>query len=180
VSISDYVQPTYLGSGARVYRASTTTISPVTTSGASQLLPTTFFDNTDKSTADITVDLTNGKFTVSNAGWYKATVRVANNGTNGFQPSGAGGSLSISPLLYKNGSINQWGNPAFAYFTQTDGAVGGVNALWLTFDVYLAANDYVQFGYNNSAGASSTPKFVGESTGAKTYFSIELMNRSIA
>src|ERR1700747_3266858 len=64
-SVADYVSPPYVGSGARIYRSSTTQVTPIYTT-ATQTLPASFFDTTDKNTADITVDLTNGKLTVAN------------------------------------------------------------------------------------------------------------------
>jgi hypothetical protein len=176
ISMSDYVVPTYIGSGAHIYRSSTSAVTIIKTA-TSQLLPTSLFDNTEKSTADITVDLTNGKFTVANAGWYGFTFRAA---LNAPLTSGGGGSSRIQQywLLYKNGSIHKWGN---SYFSVVDSAsvTHGVDAVFNSGEVYLAAGDTIQMGYNNGAALhSSSGNFVGDATGGKTHFEISLLNRS--
>jgi hypothetical protein len=173
VSISDYVVPTYVGSGARMSRHATATVTPNTSSGTTQLLPTSFFDTNEQATSDITVDLTNGKFTASVEGWYRVCYRIQfdQNMVVTWNPTQA------APILYKNGSVYEYGHSVSAFFYA--GFTSGEINFYSSHVVYLKANDYVQVGYHNFT-ATGTYHFVGESTGAQTYFDIVLMNRSLA
>ncbi|MBO0882211.1 MAG: hypothetical protein J2P17_18115, partial [Mycobacterium sp.] len=173
-AVADNAPPTLVGSGARIYRASTTQVTPTYTAGSITLLPSSFFDTLDKNTPDITVSLTNGEFTVANAGWYKVTFGIEISG-------GTQGSIAITlvGVLYHNGSAAQWGNGAMvAYYAPLSFTP---TRLWSTFDIYLSAGDSVQVGYVNDGGATpNTYKFLGEATGQKTFLDIALMNRSLA
>ena len=174
IAMSDYVVPTYIGSGARIHRAATGSVSP-TRSASSNLLPNSLFDNISQSTADITVDLTTGKFTVSNAGWYRVTARI---GSGGVVTPGGGSSADQCLLLYKNGSIAHWGQSHASMYPSSGSVYVGYYALFGSFDIYLAAGDYVQIGYNQTTTIANTWTLIGEATGAKTYFEIALLNRS--
>jgi hypothetical protein len=159
-NVADNSTPGTTGSGAFIYRTSTTQVAA---SSGSFLLPTSFFGNTKFSTSDITVDLTNNKFTVARPGLYMCVMRVQINSVS---------AATLTPLLYKNGSIDTWGAPWWG--TSADGT--GPNAAWSLFPVQLAANDYVQPGYNSTSSLSN--QFYGEATGVKTYFSISAASRS--
>jgi hypothetical protein len=176
ISMADYVIPTYIGSGARITRTSTTQIAA--SSSGSQLLPTSFFGNTDKNTADITVDLTNGKLTVDNEGWYHVRLRLQY--ASFLIANGDGAQGRASALLYKNGSIAEWGGGTFGFLSNASGFSGGVGGMAVSsaFLIYLAAGDYIQAGFNNNTALNSGSKFLGEATGVQTYFEIALLNRS--
>jgi hypothetical protein len=73
VLISDYVPIVYEGSGARMYRTST---SAVAASSGVNLMPSSFFSVVGAETDDITCDLSTGKFTVSQSDWYHVSFRV--------------------------------------------------------------------------------------------------------
>ncbi|MCT7372928.1 hypothetical protein [Mycolicibacterium llatzerense] len=167
VLVSDYIIPTYVGSTACVHRTSTSTVS-LGSSGNNYVLGSSFFGVVDKATGDITVDLANSKFTVSQEGTYEIGIRsIIDMG------SGTASAQAITPLLYVNGSIAKWGGESFRYRILGDnGAIyaGDMTAMYSTFRVYLNAGDYVQPGWNNRNVGGGT--LTGEATGTKTYFDI--------
>lgn len=175
ISMSDYVVPTYIGSGGRMTRTLTTQVAQTTTA-SSNLLPANFFGVVDKVTADITADLSTGKFTVSNAGWYRMSMRYQLSAN--FTTTGTA-FMTQTPLLYKNGSIAEWGPPQWSRIDSTFANGSGPLSVWGSFEAYLAAGDFVQVGYNNSAALfASGGKMIGEAGGVQTYFEIALLNRS--
>jgi hypothetical protein len=175
IILSDYVIPTYVGSGARMYRTNTAVVTLSAAVSTDTLLSTgSFFGVTGESTADITVDLTNGKFTVANAGWYMISAHV------GITLSTVQSSETIvAPILFKNGASFQHGNS-----TNAGNASGGTGApggdLTGAWNVYLAAGDNVQLGYVYLASKSSNAQTaLGEASGKRTWFQIALINRSL-
>jgi hypothetical protein len=79
----------------------------------------------------------------------------------------------VTPLLYVNGSLAKWGDPAMAvYVVGNNGSLwrSKPDAMFSTFIVYLQAGDYVQPGWNNQHISSGT--LTGEATGTETYFDI--------
>ncbi|SLC02141.1 hypothetical protein [Mycobacteroides abscessus] len=176
LTLSDYVIPTYAGSGAIMTRTVTTATG--STKGSNQLLPSNFFGNNQASTSDLAVDLSTGKFTVSIAGWYQIVLSFATNSA-GFNPP-ANSSAILSPLLYRNGSVYQTGNSAV--MSRINTAAGDsldsypVPVLSATFMLYLAVGDYVQGGYCATGGTGSP--IAADSGGTQTYMSIALINRS--
>lgn len=172
LTISDYVNPAYVGSGAVIARTST---SAVTVSATTAVIPNNFYNTTQSSTPDITVDLATGKFTVSLDGWYLVKVGILTNVTAATNSQG-----KVSPVLYRNGSVSRVGLPTA--FAQMNTAAGGnlsmpANGISDSFPVYLNAGDYVQSGYAIGSG-SSTRQLTGDSAGTGTYMSITLINRS--
>jgi len=166
ILLSDYIIPTVVGSTAAMYRTSTGTVSLNASPNA--VLGSSFFGVVDYASADITVDLANSKFTVSKAGTYLIGLRaIIDTGTNTTNTQ------EVTPLLYVNGSIAKWGNPATAVYV-----VGNNGSLWrakpdamdTTFRKYLQAGDYVQPGWNNQHISSGT--LTGEATGTQTFFDI--------
>lgn len=156
ISLGDYVIPTFVGSGALIMRTSATGVNVTT---GFNPISANFFDGTESSTADITVDLVNNKFTVSNAGWYSVAMSYATS-----QVSGA----SVAPALYKNGThIRSAPN-----FLSTNPCIA-----WTWPNVYLAAGDNIEAGYYASANESAY--LIGDG-GASTYMSITLLNKSLA
>lgn len=166
VLVSDYIIPTYVGSTARLYRTSTSTVS-LGSSGSNTVMGS-FFGVTDYATADLTVDLPTSKITVSVEDTYLVKIRAKiNMGTN----SSTANQL-ITPLLYKNGSIREYGQPALRWITVANAAVdeGDMNAMSSEFIVYLKPGDYIQPGWNNLNVSGGT--LTGEATGTQTYLEI--------
>lgn len=160
-----------VGSGACMVRTSTATVT-ISTGGTVRNLPTSFFGTNTVSSADITSDLTNAKFTVSLDGWYRCDLCLKTNST-GFTNA-----WNFAPVLLKNGSAAKYGNDGF-----DAGAGGGANSRYIasSFEVYLVAGDYVQAGFNADNGTGTISNFLtGEATGTQSYFSISLSNRSLA
>ncbi|MCT7364046.1 hypothetical protein A7G45_31675 [Mycolicibacterium llatzerense] len=166
VLVSDYIIPTYVGSTARLYRTSTSTVS-LGSSGSNTVMGSVF-GVIDYATADLTVDLTTSKITVSVEDTYLVKIRAKiNMGTN----SSTANQL-ITPLLYKNGSIREYGQPALRWITVANAATdqGGMNAMSSEFIVYLKPGDYIQPGWNNLNVSGGT--LTGEATGTQTYLEI--------
>lgn len=167
VMVADYVLPAYVGSGARMYRTSTSNVS---TAG---ILASSYFGVLDNSTSDITVDLTNSKFTVSTEGRYLVTMRSKLS----INVGAYAGSSYVTPQLYINGALARLGDDSFAYYSSSDGIGGGVGSMNGTWSVYLHPNDYVQVGWTKSLNVGASATVTGEATGTQTYFSIDLMTK---
>lgn len=177
VLISDYVPIVYEGSGARMYRTST---SAVGASSGVNLMPSSFFSVVGAETDDITCDLSTGKFTVSESSWYHVSFRVDLDQDTLINAT-AVGSLAPYPLemvLYRNGSVEKYVGESLRFTAYDVGPVSGLRvqapgAAHGGSSIYLVAGDYVQLGYDaNSAGGSV---FRGEATGTKTWFEIARM-----
>ena len=170
ITMSDLVSPTYQGSGAKITKTDNLTAA---VTAANALMPSGYFNTVDSNTADITVDATHAKFTVSIPGWYKVIMRYNHNGANAGTLSGA----HFSPVLFKNGVVEQIG-PAF---TTGYGGVGTQTVLPLGFQsvhtVYLVARDFVQAGY--SCTAAEATFITGDGSGADNYFSIALLTQNL-
>ncbi len=166
ILMSDYLVASYVGSTASVYRTSTSTVSLNASPNA--ILGSSFFSVIDRASPDITVDLTNSKFTVSIEGTYLVGVRaIIDMGNNTTNPQ------LVTPLLYVNGSVAKYGHPALQFdVVGNNGSLwrDGMDAMEATFRVYLYPGDYVQPGWNNQHIANGT--LTGEATGTKTYFDI--------
>lgn len=165
---ADNLPPTYPGSGARINRTSTTQVA---VSSGVNLLPTNFFGNTALATSDCTVDLVNGSIAVANAGFYNIKF-VAKNGSSAGFPD------RIAPVLHINGSATLYDRDISRGVSSIGGSLvpRWISGEWLA--VPLSAGQYVQVGYDASAGASNV--FQGEATGYQTYLSITLANKSLA
>jgi len=142
---------TTFGSYARIYRAATGTVA---SNIGDRTLPGSLFDNTQRCTSDITVDYTNGKFTVSKSGPYIFRF--------GCKFTAVATAQMIEPLCYVNGSIYERGD-AMSWSTAAQIRYAA------TFVIYLNAGDYVQPGANFTATA---PSYSGESTGTNTFMSL--------
>ena len=59
-------------------------------------------------------------------------------------------------------------------------SAGGQRQVQNSFIVYLAANGYVQAGYDVALGTYLNDNVLGGGTASQTYFSISLLNRSYA
>lgn len=154
MSISDNVPPVYKGNTARIYRASTSSVSfPAATAG--QFVPANFFDTIDYNTPDITITY-GRRMTVTKAGTYVVVGRIRM-GSWGANNEGYLG-------LYKNGIMARRGD-----------GFGGSNfgnntAYWemATWTIYLVPGDYVDLAYVHDASQSCQ----GEASGTESYFEI--------
>lgn len=163
-TFSDNTPLPTVGSGAHIYRTSTSTVN---ISSGQNTLPTSFYGNTLYATNDITVNLTNNKFTVTYAGWY--LVNICYQTVRTTAPEAA----SVS--LYHNGSLAQQAGGG------TGNGAGSTQYPYLysgAFLIYLAAGDYVTPGYISSQTESGA--LTGESTGSYSYMNIALVNRSLS
>lgn len=176
VMVADYIVPTYVGTTARLYRTSTSTVS-LGSSGSNNVMGSVF-GVTEYATADLDINLTTSTITLKPSApedMYLVTVRsIINMGSNLSAQT-----QMITPLLYKNGSIKEYGQPSLRVVpVQNNGISGqldaaGVNAMCHSFQVYLKPGDYVQPGWANSNVSSGT--LTGEATGTQTYFAITRM-----
>jgi hypothetical protein len=172
-AFSDNTPPSFVGSGALMYRTSTT---PVNVSNGVNLLPSGFWGAVGENTEDIACDVTAGTFTVSLTGWYNVGVRART--SSSFLPNGitwvlhkGTGAGSASPIRYGGNEHTRGVNSSnVAYIPQ------GFHAVWNS--IYLAAGDYVQIGYDSTSSVSGV--LSGEAVGQQTYFSIALTNKSLA
>lgn len=165
-AFADNQPPTLVGSGAYMYRAATADVG--VTSGTNIL--SSFFDTSGGGTADITVDLTNSKFTVSMDGWYKVTAR-SKVASSAF-PS------RFTWILHVNGAADRYMGTMHARGLDGIAAPQTPEGVSGECGIHLLAGDYVQLGYNASNTVGSV--LDGEAAGTQTYFSIALMNRSLA
>jgi hypothetical protein len=120
-------------------------------------LPTSYFD-TATSSADVTTDLTHGKYTVSFNGWYKVSMRLQ-------AATNYGAGFGLSNGILHNGFGYEYGH--------TSNAVLQGDSFHSSHIIYLAANDTVQAGYALTGG---------NVTGAinSAYFNLALLTKTLA
>lgn len=107
-----------------------------------------------------------GIFRVANAGWYLCEISVRLNASFSFD-------WKIAPVLYKGTTLSDLA----VYKVGTDSQVGCRYAQ-SSFIVYLSANHTVQAGFDGAGYAVDL--FDADLTGAETYFSISLLNKTYA
>lgn len=163
-TFADNIPPAILGSGFRRYRTSTTGVS---ISSGNNLLPGSFFDTADIITEDFTYTSSTNSLVIGNAGWYMISLQIA---LSGFLSS----NYAVAPQIIQNSQIAAWSNQSFG----TAGSFGGSSIIAGTFLLYCDAGDVLQPGYNANTSPSST--MVGAAGGAQTFWSVALVNRSIA
>lgn len=183
ILVSDYAPIVYQGSGARMYRTSTANVG---VSAGTNILANNVFSVNGASTSDITVNLTAGKFTVSQPGWYFVTMRLALTASSDSGSGSTGVGYNVTPFpmqmtLFRNGSLEKYVGATLRAFVTSVGITGGGNTISIaatgpeaaygSTSVYLNAGDYVQIGY--VANSADTTTFTGEATGTKTYFEIQ-------
>jgi hypothetical protein len=144
-----------IGSGARLYRTATTTFAIP----SAAIFPTNVFQSVENKTADITADAVNGKFTVSQDGWYDLDWNIYFSGT-----SSAGGLTAIYKTPVGGAATLERYCFGWGYLGVS---MGG------HCSIYLRAGEAVQLGSNGSA-----PSGTGTASGTATWFSIALANRS--
>lgn len=169
-ALSDNYPATVTGSGAIMSRTDT---ADVNLASGTNLLPTSFFNSIGANTTDITYDLTNGKFTVSESAWYHLDARIVLDGTvaNNLELvvyKGNGGSPTAERVI---------GTPA-GHFQGIQVTGGGdtyhnpdyPNAVAGSCDIFLDVNDFVQLGTRSPSAVTSL--LSGDSAGIETFFSI--------
>lgn len=162
-SVSDKEPPsptTVIGSGTKICRLNTGSITLGTTA-AETVLPANVFDFQSSKSADMTVDLVNGKVTVQEDGWYAVAYRAQTNAYSG----------DADTLVYKGQNA---GAATLLEYGETYTAVPTLKGTW---EVYLRAGEWIQVGYKLSA--AGTVSCTGDSVGAKTWLKVTLLNRSL-
>ena len=150
-----------VGSGLLCFNNSTSTVNG---SSGTNTFPNDFFNQNVYLTEDMTYSTTGNTLTIGLAGWYKVRVNVLEAAviTAHF----------IRTVLYHNGSVVQVGTTMPVSTTASNTYVTGD-----AYSVYCVPGDTLQPGYWLSGSVSSV--FVGETTGAFSYWSASLMNRSL-
>ncbi|MDM2212705.1 hypothetical protein PP449_15150 [Mycobacteroides abscessus] len=176
ITLSDYIDPIYLGSGATMARTSATNVTIAT---GTTVLPNSFYSVVQSATPDIACNLTNGTMTVSLSGWYLAKVSTKSNiFTNSTNSAG-----QANPAIFINSTTtpSKLGLPQqYSRSNSSDGSVDltiPVLSLSDSFVVYLNAGDVVRGGQVLGSNAS-TRQVTGDSAGTATYLSLALLNRS--
>ena len=163
--VAQQINPTS-GSGAQISRRNTVNVNA---SPGRIVFPTSFFDTQDRAATNITTTLSQGMFTVSEAGWYMVELSVRLNPSITF-------GFSVAPLLFKNNAAFKIGNDA-VMGTWGFGSVGNryAQSSWI---VYLGAGESVRAGYD--AIGTAVDLFDADASGIETYFSISMMNKVFA
>lgn len=182
--ITSAVKAETIGSGTVLIRSNTTSF-PNASQGRWKFIPG-FFDQVSISSEDMTafygttqwdtglgtiVPITgyDGRIIVTNPGWYMVEVGFAVN------PAWNSGGFNIAPTLYKNGVQIKTGTDVTRTATRTGRYA---QASWI---VYLTANQSVQPGYDAALDGSGASFFKSNAgTNGDTYFSVSLLNRSLA
>jgi hypothetical protein len=155
-------QPAIIGSGFRAYNNSTTAING---SSGDNTFPNSFFNTVDLTSPDLTYSTaTANTLTVANAGWYKIVIHCLE--------AAVFTTHYVRPVLYHNGTAARQGPVLLVNTTAANTYTFG-----FTWSIYCQAGDTLQPGYNLNTPVSSV--FVGETTGAYTYWEASLMNRSL-
>lgn len=177
------------GSGALLVR----TTNGAVAAGANgfNLAPNGFFNSLQVSSTDIQCLRSNGTagtgaqadyagaFKATLAGWYMVELAIKVNTNNSW-------GWRVAPVLYKGTALAS--TSAFKIGTDVMYAFwggGGIGARYVqnSWIVYLNANELVRAGYNVDIGASLGRDILGVAsgaTGAETYFSMSLLNKSYA
>lgn len=159
-----------VGSGATMVRTSSSNVTISNSNTGPVVLPASFFGVNLVSSADITVDLTNGAYSVSLDGWYRIDIAYKIN-------AGVSAIWNICPVVFVNGSVAKYMNDGCSQST------GGVRLRTIhdSTELYLESGDIIRAGYDaeNATGTISNV-LTGESSGTQCYFSISLTNRSLA
>lgn len=176
ITLSDYIDPVYLGSGAVMARTSATNVTIAT---GTTVLPNSFYSVVQSATPDIACNLTNGAMTVSLSGWYLAKLSTKSNiFTNSTNSSG-----QATPGIFINSTtvVSRLGLPQqYSRSNSSDGSVDltiPVLSLSDSFVIYLNAGDVVRGGQVLGSNAT-TRQVTGDSAGTATYLSLALLNRS--
>ncbi|SLC03767.1 Bacteriophage protein [Mycobacteroides abscessus subsp. massiliense] len=176
ITLSDYIDPVYLGSGAVMARTNT---AAVTVATGTTVLPNSFYTVVQAATPDIACSLPNGTMTPSLSGWYLAKVSTKSN----IDTSSTNSSGTASPAIFINSTtvVSKLGLPQqYSRSNSSDGSVDlrvPVLALSDSFVIYLNAGDVVRGGQVLGSNAT-TRQVTGDAPGTATYLSLSLLNRS--
>jgi hypothetical protein len=141
---------------------------------------TSSYDSTASNTGDYTLSTGAGgelKVSAANAGWYMVEVAF------GIAQTARAVGYRIAAAMYLNGSLHKIGSTV-DYFGTFDTQIPF--SCQASFIVYLAANDYVTPGcmlYSQSTISSSLASgtdVIAPNFNRDTYFSVSLLNRSLA
>lgn len=165
-SVSDNKPAPMLGSGLRANRGSGTN---ATISSGDNIFPLGWFGNCDK-TLDLTYDSQTARVTVSVEGWYQVIISQDGDGAVAVPAD-----EQIRAILFKgvgtgSRAVDQRGTPV-----KWTSSVG-FNGFGGTFIIYLKPGEWIEPGYSSTASSGGTQFFTG--TGANTWFSMSLINRS--
>jgi hypothetical protein len=158
-AISDNAPPNVLGSGCRLIRQNTATVTLAAATNQTDL-PANYFDAIQACSADITPTLSSGRMQVTKDGWYMISIGVETTTSNS-------GRLGLG--IKKNNAMWQWGpmlyqvNPSYS----------------ASFLGYLVAGDYISAVHANTDGFTGWGT-KGQADAQKTWFSMALVNRSYA
>jgi hypothetical protein len=157
-AISDNAPPTVVGSGCKLIRQNTAGVA-FAAGATSTDFPANFFDAIQASSADMTGTLSNGRITVSNAGWYIVVAGIAITSSN---------SARLGLGIKQNGAMEFFGT----------GTYSPARGHSICTVMYLNAGEYVNACYSNSD--ISNWNVVGVADGSQTFLSVVLANRSYA
>lgn len=176
ITLSDFIDPVYLGSGAVMARTSATAITVAT---GTTVLPSSFYTVVQAATPDIACNLTDGTMKVSLSGWYLAKVSTKSN----IYTTSTNSSGQAQPAIFINSTtvVSKLGLPQqYSRSNSGDGSIDltiPVLALSDSFVIYLNAGDVVRGGQVLGSNAT-TRQVTGDSAGTATYLSLSLLNRS--
>jgi len=176
ITLSDYVEPIYLGSGAVMARTSATAVTVAT---GTTVLPSSFYTVVQAATPDITCSLPNGTMTVSLSGWYLAKLSTKSN----IDTSSLNSSGQASPALFINSTTTPTKLGLSQQYSRSNSSDGSIDlrvpvlALSDSFVVYLNTGDVVRGGQVIGSNAANR-QVTGDAAGTATYLSLSLLNRS--
>lgn len=156
IIIVDNVPAPVVGSGLEVYRANTGSVS---VSNGDQQIPNSFFDTVVARSPDITWSASTSTATISKTGWYHITVGLSSTATIGATGYGMA-------AIFVNGTIRKYGN---SVNTTSTGSISSDQHYLASATLYLTAGDTIRAGSYRSGLSHS---FVGDTAGAKSYFSV--------
>lgn len=174
LSLADYVQPVYTGSGCRLSRhAGTSAAQPHTVASTPAPFVGGIFDTIDIATADLLPNLLTNEVTVTRKGWYHVEARLQDSNTFGI--GGAGNSCILELVLYKNGAVARMGQVIVA---PSDTAIF---SMWGAFDIDLVPDDVIKLGINIESADLGTwgvtvGSIAGFPAGSLSYMTVTLNN----
>ncbi len=163
MTMNDNTPAPIMGTTFRAYRGTTTAIN----ASSNTVLPNGCMDTIDYISGDLTWNSANQKLTVSKAGTYIVGIRIKCFNTIATNETWA-------PLLYKQGALQSRGSGDTGMAIDVDLSNNAFPVQKLKFFggapmmVYLAANEYIQFGIS----CSSTQGIVGNSAGTETWVTV--------
>lgn len=168
-AIADNAPAPVIGSGIRAYRAST---NPATLSTGYNIFPLGWFGQQENPTPDLTFDSQTGRCTVSNTGWYQVVIQQHGDSGLGF-----GVNCRVRTVLWK-GRGTRTRQVVQQGFNRPWNTNTGWHGFHGTFLIYLTAGDWIEPGYWSDGVYADL--LSGDTQGQLTWFSVSLVNRSLA